>query len=55
MTLYGNKLNRGKKLKVGKNKPHQCIEYKTQQNKYLLRYRATKTHDIKMDKTFETT
>ena len=26
-----------------------------QQNKYLLRYGATKTHDIKTDKTFETT
>ena len=42
---------------------HQCIENKilyrsvyttTQQNKYLLRYGATKTHDIKTDKTFET-
>ena len=27
----------------------------TQQNKYWLRYGAAKTHDIKTDKTFETT
>ena len=40
------------------------IEYKilyrsvcttTQYNKYLLRFGATKTHDIKTNKTFETT
>ena len=54
-------MNRGKNFNFGKNEQLQCIEYKilyrsiyttSQQNKYLLRYGATKTHDIKADKTW---